>query len=965
MAEFYNILTVIGQNKIAAAAAGGPLVNITHMAVGDGGGAYYDPVATQTALRAERWRGSVSNVSIDPTRNNWVIVDATVPTAAGGFTIREAGIYDAAGDLIAIGKYPATYKPAPSEGSAKDLYLRMILAVSNTSAVTFTIDPALTLVTRPEYNQFTARFNTLSSQDVTLQPGVQVIQATKSAPFSLENLTGRMLVNLLGRQGGCEALGTWEANVSLLQDTTQRTSGMSSFKITLGSVDAYAGITFNSQPDHYYVVLADVKAPTGGVATLSVQGLASSGSSAPNGDFTTHIIRVKANAFFHQVRVTFSGASGSACNLDSVRVYEVSAAEYAALGSMPVNERVAKYPYVDSVKPIRNPYAIRYGVNLLPPLYEWESFGANKTITGPYNMTLTSDAASGYPLRVFIPVIPGQSYTLTAVTTGFNGQPRIGVYSYFTDAAKTRLTDRDYNQTKTASTQAAYIEVVLNNDISASSSGATTILAGTFTFRDIMLNIGSEALPFVPREDSMLALQTDLYADPLTGTNADSVFERDGQYFKATQWMRRESFTQWDFVPSTDITIPNGRRVYTTGLPVPDRQSAQGQVVTKYNGQILTFNGSANTLDSYYVNTSGTFYLVIPAADSGWGASYTPSTDEIRAYFLGWKMYDTSTSNDGTSIYNRTDNLNKGWVYRAADNSAWAGGTTTLPTTQSPAWSTPNTRFGPYELVYQLATPTAEPIVSEGQLTLNEGSNQVEVGTGIVLRELNRPAFYATDGIWMFNDSFYGSSFRHMARSILAIYKQSRRDDKAIVYSGGNQYGTIKARLSNADYDNSVSYTATYLMLDTSPVAAFVGSVPDNEKTLLADLVQDAQEVSKRVSVLENKKAEKDSPAWIALALLNSWANYGGGTYTAAFNRDSMGAVRIRGLIRNGLTTAGTILCYLPSGYRPLSQVNAVAMCSGGTTAHVQIRPDGAVTILAGGNNTWLSLDNISFLAEA
>lgn len=806
MAEFYNILTVIGQNKIAAAAAGGPLVNITHMAVGDGGGAYYDPVATQTALRAEKWRGSVSNVSIDPTRNNWVVVDATVPTEAGGFTIREAGVYDSAGDLIAIGKYPATYKPAPTEGSAKDLFLRMILAISNTSAVTFTIDPAVTLVTRPEYNQFTARFNTISRKDVTLQPGLQVIQAAKSSPFSLTELTGRMLVNLLGRYGGCETLGPWEANVSLLQDTTQRTSGMASFKLTVGAVDAYAGITFNCTPDHYYVILADVKAPAGGVAILSVQGLASSGSSVANGAFTTHIIRVKANAFFHQARVTFSGSSGLVFNLDSVRVYEVSEAEYNALGSMPVPERVAKYPYVDSVKPVRNPYAIRW-----------------------------------------------------------------------TDDSRT--------------------------DIAA-----------------------------------MLALQTDLYADPLTGANADSVFERDGQYLKSKHWQRTILDDRQGWLYAASASGPGYKCVYYVHGASAVERSAKG---VKYDGKILPDFENIQAPDKVTIDGVSAF-VFIPNADSGWGDNHSPSQDEIKAYFLGWTMFNGSASGTGTiTPDNPANNLYNGsgtryWARRpdGISRSSWQDGTATLPTTQAPNWT-------PYELVYQLATPTVEPIVSEGQLTLLEGSNQIEVGTGIVLHEDAKPRLGTN---WDINGNL--SSLKYKVSRYINVYANSRLFFKAAHWVGVGNGPALS--ITPSDYDPSAVYSVTYLMLDTSPVAAFVGSVPDNEKSLLADLVQGVQEASTRVSVLENKKAEKDSPAWITPStLLGGWTGSFNFGYRIEGNR-----VYFRGALVPGTATQGQVLFILPAQFRTKRSFSATfgqySSTSGDTNvAMIDFYSDGVVRIFS------------------
>lgn len=119
MAEnFYTIVTRIGQAKIANSQVLGTRVNLTQIAAGDSGGNYYNPVETQTALAHEVWRGAISSISIDETNHNWIIVEAVIPATQGGFTVREVGLFDEAGDLIAIGKYPETYKPVSAEGSA-------------------------------------------------------------------------------------------------------------------------------------------------------------------------------------------------------------------------------------------------------------------------------------------------------------------------------------------------------------------------------------------------------------------------------------------------------------------------------------------------------------------------------------------------------------------------------------------------------------------------------------------------------------------------------------------------------------------------------------------------------------------------------------------------------------------------------------------------------------------------------
>ncbi len=161
MAEnFYTILTNVGKAKLANAQALGTTVQFSSIAVGDGSGNYYDPIESQTALKNEVWRGAINQIKTDEANPNWIVVEVVIPTTTGGFTVREAGIVDSEGDLIALGKYPATYKPALDSGSGKDLYIRMILEVSNASAITLKIDPAVVLSTRGYVDESIAEHNT-------------------------------------------------------------------------------------------------------------------------------------------------------------------------------------------------------------------------------------------------------------------------------------------------------------------------------------------------------------------------------------------------------------------------------------------------------------------------------------------------------------------------------------------------------------------------------------------------------------------------------------------------------------------------------------------------------------------------------------------------------------------------------------------------------------------------------------
>lgn len=147
-AKFYTLLTDIGAAKLASAAALGVPLKITQMAVGDGGGSLPSPSAQQTNLIAEKRRADLNMLYIDPQNSSQIIAEQVIPETEGGWWIREVGLYDDAGALIAVGNCPESYKPQLTEGSGRTQTVRMVLITSSTDNVTLKIDPAVVLATR-------------------------------------------------------------------------------------------------------------------------------------------------------------------------------------------------------------------------------------------------------------------------------------------------------------------------------------------------------------------------------------------------------------------------------------------------------------------------------------------------------------------------------------------------------------------------------------------------------------------------------------------------------------------------------------------------------------------------------------------------------------------------------------------------------------------------------------------------
>ena len=140
--KYFTLVTDIGIREMMDAIRQGGKVCITEFAVGDGGGGYYVPSMEMSALRHEVWRSSVSECRAEQGSENILLIEAVMPPEAGGFTIREMGVFDDAGQLIAICNTPDTQKAGIADGAVQELRLNMKIELSNMDAITLTVDPA-------------------------------------------------------------------------------------------------------------------------------------------------------------------------------------------------------------------------------------------------------------------------------------------------------------------------------------------------------------------------------------------------------------------------------------------------------------------------------------------------------------------------------------------------------------------------------------------------------------------------------------------------------------------------------------------------------------------------------------------------------------------------------------------------------------------------------------------------------
>ena len=192
MTEYGTIITDVGAAKLAACVLNGTKLNITHAAVGDGGGTPYKPTAEQTGLVNECWRGRIASSRINPANDRVIDVTYIIPAEVGGFIIRESAIIDADGDTIAICNTPDAQKVANTEGVSFPIKMVMHIIVTDASAVEVTISSSLDGVSHEELDaalqRFAAEVGSVVSVDITIpaanwNPVDETTQISEKYPY--------------------------------------------------------------------------------------------------------------------------------------------------------------------------------------------------------------------------------------------------------------------------------------------------------------------------------------------------------------------------------------------------------------------------------------------------------------------------------------------------------------------------------------------------------------------------------------------------------------------------------------------------------------------------------------------------------------------------------------------------------------------------------------------------------------
>lgn len=509
-----------------------------------------------------------------------------------------------------------------------------------------------------------------------------------------------------------------------------------------------------------------------------------------------------------------------------IPLYEVTKEQYDnILVAWNEEEVLRRFPKVEGIQHIQNPYVIAVGGNVLPQPSEWNYATGLLVDANTYKRDFTT-AGETAPLAQFN-VIPSQQMTLSGDITA-DWVNASSLYLKFFDSKGVLLQSASGISTSVKSAtfitpeNAAFAQVYLY------ASGE-----GTFSYTNLMLNFGSEVQPFIPRNPSYLYLDTKLGS---IGSSKDILFERDGKMMVnkviekditldgSLSWVLNNDFPGFKLFRVSDISV-NARDNH--------------DVVIKFNGTVL--KEKYNTGDQWDSGDKSQLYsngihISVWDSESGFAESYSPTSEEIKAVFYGWKaktLDGNSKPIEWVSVIDGTDAPTQTLEFVSSNKA---------------------TGYNPYTLSYILDTPITLEVIQEGALSVS-GPTILEVGSGIVFREKIIP--YSFGSIYEVGNLTSPSSNWTKKRigKIVAVYKNDKVDDHWFNQSAndGASYGLDRAKIRTEDFDESAEYYISYLVYDknqftVNPING-TATFASNIRTSLDDNIKVTEDNKREISI--------------------------------------------------------------------------------------------------------------------
>lgn len=582
-------------------------------------------------------------------------------------------------------------------------------------------------------------------------------------------------------------------------------------------------------------------------------------------------------------------------------------------GLNPVSkEQVLQAGSTSITTPVKSPVNVKRIVgktiiNHIPPFDSGAlNKHANAVIASPNKLIL--NATESYQESTFsIPIKNANTtYTLSLTRVG-----RIDVQGW-TGGAGTFV--ERYYQDATTINASGYKEItftVNNASVKMLVIVMTNVGSGTFNFDNISLVEGTRAQPFVA---NVKGVTNPTIVNETNGTSlVVPTTLHDGEYVEQNEKGELIKYKKWQELVLDD-SLNWAFRESKTGYKYVQAPYSYNNNLTvigvKFDGTIMYHGGTIND-NTLYSGVAGYIILPIKNTDSGWGQNYNPSPEEVKACILGWKMYNSSATNDGTGTY---DNAGvKAWAYRH-EGGFFTGATITLPTTQAPI----NSKWQPYRLIREIPS-TFETIKPYGDLTLEKGENSVKVYAGRIVNNLIKPLGY--------QGNYYITSGREtvLFERLEGIFKNNV--NTLVSWSKSTtSTGSLKEYfISEKEYDPTASYAVDfdpiYTWQITTPINAVQLSYYETIQAVTNELVHDVakqQDTVKRM--LENVVNEEEKPKLIQITMFNMT----NGWIRLAHHRNGM--VEILVSVSGGVWVPGKHIGKIPPQYIPATTMALFGM---------------------------------------
>ncbi|MBD8500752.1 hypothetical protein [Paenibacillus arenosi] len=836
--------------------------------------------------------------------------------------------------------------------------------------------------TQTAINTAAADMENALSKQISLIPNVQTVAVKRDTSLTLREMRGRTLINLLGRGGGFYTDGDgngvadgWSTdfgrkNFSIYTNTdgskVQVINAVANDDNQYGRRVDYMGRIPFQQGEKYVLIVEQTVENASMQGRIVVENANGEVMIEEIGGLSKTVVRtftstVTGRGNLRLYNFSTLGAVGW-MSYKHPRIYHVDDDAMTLIASMTPEQVAEKYPYVDGMAFVDNPYIETIGANLVPRLSEWDF--SSGTLIGNNTVEVFTDQAWARGATYTFDARANQIYSGSVELAGYVSADKHPYTSIeFFDSAGKSL---GFNNRIPTSNGKFTFQVTSPEGAVKGAMIIACVGTGWFYWTNPMLALGSESKPYTPQQRGLWAAECNLGSFPHTGRHNDELFTgTDGKPYIAEMWEKLALNHSYSY--KLDWKGPNYHTIVLDGNQIPLINSVVYGM--KYDGTILRpWHTAVETGDFVWgFSTGENFYLTIAHEDSGWGANYTPSPDEIKAYFLGWRMYD---NRDGRgSLYNLTDGTGNYKAFRKIQD--WDGDSYTSHHAPSHSYES----WIPYQLSYLRKNPVVRTVKTyETGAILSNGNNIVNVGNGIVIREKVVPrGADAADPNVQINRVDFGSAVKHKVAKFKNVYVNNTYDFmhwKVITDNDGMSYGQERLVTSRYNFEPSQAYYITYTKLATSasPVSIMV-EYADTLGASAARIAQEAADLAARVSVLEFSKGEAPVVTeWVKATLINGWTpgNNRDPNFAPMYRRNG-DYIEFKGSLQSG--TIAQVAFHLPTALHPsyfrntplISTANGKDANSPATACYLNVSKEGVI-VRGTTSNDFIPLDGVRVL---